>query len=191
VNFAAAARAPEHADRDFELSLAIIGRSAKQRTCPGHEGRGSCADEGAMAKIGRNEPCPCGSGKKYKRCCQTAVAPTPRPATVLSDTWTEPHRELCPCCVEKLEERADRVADELIAGHLDEAEALCRQFIADYPDEAEGLDLLSMILQERGERDQALDLLRRASAIAHARTEYDLEVRSNMRQRLTELELSA
>ncbi len=21
------------------------------------------------AKIGRNEPCPCGSGKKYKRCC--------------------------------------------------------------------------------------------------------------------------
>lgn len=22
-----------------------------------------------MAKIGRNEPCPCGSGRKYKRCC--------------------------------------------------------------------------------------------------------------------------
>ena len=21
-------------------------------------------------KIGRNEPCPCGSGKKYKRCCE-------------------------------------------------------------------------------------------------------------------------
>ncbi|HAS23481.1 MAG TPA: SecC motif-containing protein, partial [Idiomarina loihiensis] len=26
-----------------------------------------------MAKIGRNEPCPCGSGKKYKRCCMNAV----------------------------------------------------------------------------------------------------------------------
>jgi hypothetical protein len=24
---------------------------------------------GASASIGRNEPCPCGSGKKYKRCC--------------------------------------------------------------------------------------------------------------------------
>lgn len=23
----------------------------------------------SMAKIGRNDPCPCGSGKKYKRCC--------------------------------------------------------------------------------------------------------------------------
>jgi preprotein translocase subunit SecA len=22
-----------------------------------------------MAKAGRNEPCPCGSGKKYKKCC--------------------------------------------------------------------------------------------------------------------------
>ena len=22
-----------------------------------------------VAKVGRNEPCPCGSGKKYKKCC--------------------------------------------------------------------------------------------------------------------------
>jgi uncharacterized protein YecA (UPF0149 family) len=21
------------------------------------------------AEVGRNEPCPCGSGKKYKKCC--------------------------------------------------------------------------------------------------------------------------
>ena len=27
-----------------------------------------------MAKIGRNTPCPCGSGKKYKRCCQQKEA---------------------------------------------------------------------------------------------------------------------
>jgi preprotein translocase subunit SecA len=26
------------------------------------------------AKIGRNDPCPCGSGKKYKKCCGTAVS---------------------------------------------------------------------------------------------------------------------
>jgi uncharacterized protein len=24
---------------------------------------------GSTAKVGRNDPCPCGSGKKYKRCC--------------------------------------------------------------------------------------------------------------------------
>jgi uncharacterized protein len=25
------------------------------------------------SKIGRNDPCPCGSGKKYKRCCESAT----------------------------------------------------------------------------------------------------------------------
>ena len=24
----------------------------------------------AEKKVGRNEPCPCGSGKKYKKCCE-------------------------------------------------------------------------------------------------------------------------
>jgi uncharacterized protein YecA (UPF0149 family) len=23
----------------------------------------------SAAKVGRNDPCPCGSGKKYKKCC--------------------------------------------------------------------------------------------------------------------------
>ena len=28
-----------------------------------------------MPKIGNNEPCPCGSGKKYKKCCKMSVKP--------------------------------------------------------------------------------------------------------------------
>ena len=35
-----------------------------------------------MAKIGRNEPCPCGSGKKYKRCC---LNKQPAPSEVVKD----------------------------------------------------------------------------------------------------------
>jgi hypothetical protein len=32
-----------------------------------------------MKIVGRNAACPCGSGKKYKRCCevQTAIQPSP------------------------------------------------------------------------------------------------------------------
>lgn len=30
-----------------------------------------------MNKISRNEPCPCGSGKKYKRCCIDKISPFP------------------------------------------------------------------------------------------------------------------
>ena len=44
----------------------------------------------AMKKIGRNQPCPCGSGKKYKRCCgsplkQSATVPKPNvPSTPIT-----------------------------------------------------------------------------------------------------------
>lgn len=30
----------------------------------------------SKVKIGRNDPCPCGSGKKYKKCCEGQVSPT-------------------------------------------------------------------------------------------------------------------
>ena len=26
-----------------------------------------------MSKVGRNDPCPCGSGKKFKKCCEEKV----------------------------------------------------------------------------------------------------------------------
>ena len=31
------------------------------------------APKKAVAKVGRNDPCPCGSGKKYKQCCGKAA----------------------------------------------------------------------------------------------------------------------
>jgi preprotein translocase subunit SecA len=31
--------------------------------------RGKGSGGGTPGKVGRNDPCPCGSGKKYKRCC--------------------------------------------------------------------------------------------------------------------------
>ncbi|NLW91338.1 MAG: hypothetical protein GXY34_07030 [Syntrophomonadaceae bacterium] len=47
-----------------------------------------------MSKIGRNEPCPCGSGKKYKKCCMDkAVVEAAKKsfAKFLSNLWT--HRK--------------------------------------------------------------------------------------------------
>lgn len=36
-------------------------------------------------KVGRNDPCPCGSGKKYKKCCEMRLGPKRKfQATVLS-----------------------------------------------------------------------------------------------------------
>jgi hypothetical protein len=36
-----------------------------------------------MATVGRNEPCPCGSGKKYKHCCAAKAQQTPLGTKVL------------------------------------------------------------------------------------------------------------
>jgi preprotein translocase subunit SecA len=35
----------------------------------GPAGPGGRAEPRTGAKVGRNDPCPCGSGKKYKKCC--------------------------------------------------------------------------------------------------------------------------
>jgi predicted ATPase with chaperone activity len=37
-----------------------------------------------VPEIGRNDPCPCGSGKKYKRCCLLVRAEEERAVRVLS-----------------------------------------------------------------------------------------------------------
>jgi tetratricopeptide (TPR) repeat protein len=38
------------------------------------------ATEHSVSKTGRNDPCPCGSGKKMKKCCNGALEPKPLPA---------------------------------------------------------------------------------------------------------------
>lgn len=108
-----------------------------------------------------------------------------------ADAPAESHEDLCPCCVDELNERADHVLHELLAGRVDEAESLCHDFNRDFPGQAEGIDLLSMISERRGHRQRALSLLRQASDIAHANPEYDAETRSLMRERIRELELPA
>jgi preprotein translocase subunit SecA len=75
----------EARDRRREESQRLV-LSRGEMLAPPTDGEISMADESAMAmpeaeggtvvtfrregkKIGRNEPCPCGSGKKYKKCC--------------------------------------------------------------------------------------------------------------------------
>ncbi|MES2122964.1 MAG: SEC-C metal-binding domain-containing protein [Chlamydiota bacterium] len=37
-----------------------------------------------MQKVGRNDPCPCGSGKKYKKCCEEKLSRRKFHAEVIS-----------------------------------------------------------------------------------------------------------
>ncbi len=58
---------------DWAAQIRIIGRSYGDRLRPGGGVKGVTIRKTAgVSPVGRNDPCPCGSGKKYKKCCMTA-----------------------------------------------------------------------------------------------------------------------
>jgi preprotein translocase subunit SecA len=64
------------------LDQMALDRSAAQQMMMGGDGQGNGEGERPKLqpirrgpKVGRNDPCPCGSGKKYKKCCGAGTAP--------------------------------------------------------------------------------------------------------------------
>jgi preprotein translocase subunit SecA len=53
----------------------VMTESEKEKASVGQQSSGKKAEpiRNRTAKVGRNEPCPCGSGKKYKNCCMRQV----------------------------------------------------------------------------------------------------------------------
>jgi uncharacterized protein YecA (UPF0149 family) len=58
-----------------ERVLRIIpwGGFATKRSQRVDDSRNTHHTERRVEKVGRNDPCPCGSGRKYKKCCGSAV----------------------------------------------------------------------------------------------------------------------
>jgi tetratricopeptide (TPR) repeat protein len=100
-----------------------------------------------MKKPGRNEPCPCGSGKKYKQCCQrqdeTQATPARVAGTSVPDaiTLAMAHHE---------------------AGRLSQAEAIYQQILQAEPNNPRALRLLGLIAFQVGKYDIAVELIGRA-----------------------------
>jgi tetratricopeptide (TPR) repeat protein len=120
-----------------------------------------------MAKVGRNAPCPCGSGKKYKKCCllrqdgktQTDVQPM-RFIPVYTD----------------LDQLSNSVVDLIKQDRLDEAEAVSHKLLTDYPDQVDGLNRLAMVYEARGEKSKAADYYRKAADFAKSNPGFDKQM---------------
>lgn len=102
----------------------------------------------AAEKTGRNDPCPCGSGKKYKQCCR-------------QDGGVAEHAVTLETFVDKAIEVA---LEEHQAGRLSEAEALYRKILDVMPDCADALHLLGAIAHQRGNYEDAVALFKKAIA---------------------------
>ena len=112
-----------------------------------------------MAKVGRNEACPCGSGKKHKRCClpreeANAIARAAAQVAALQHFTFED---------DGLDAASNRVVDLIHAGRLDDAEAAARALLRDYPDVIDGLERLATVYQARGNSVNAADYYHKAA----------------------------
>ncbi|MBN8763179.1 MAG: SEC-C domain-containing protein [Thiobacillus sp.] len=101
-------------------------------------------------KIARNDPCPCGSGKKYKQCCLlTARQPAP-PASAAMDLTHE----------------LQRASAHYQAGQWREADAVCQQILQRSPNHPDALHMQGMIAYRIGMLDVAAVLLGSVAEIA-------------------------
>lgn len=86
-----------------------------------------------MSANGRNEPCPCGSGKKYKKCClegDKALVRQTRPAALPAIAEDDFVAELLP----KVDEAVDRLLSRLEKGQFENVEAGLEALLRKHPD---------------------------------------------------------
>jgi len=102
---------------------------------------------------GRNDPCPCGSGKKYKKCCMPARRHTP----------STPKPTAAPRRLDRARAHSERGNALRKRGHLEEAEAEYRKALARRPDAAQALVNLAGVLQATNRHAEAIGCLKRAT----------------------------
>jgi tetratricopeptide (TPR) repeat protein len=148
-----------------------------------------------MAKIGRNDPCACGSGKKYKKCCmardeaatravQPAAVPARRPSRA---NYFPEHDER-----DELIEASNAVVGMVQAGNLDAAEQAAHDLLARFPDVHDGYDRLGMVYEARGDHRQAADCYRKAITVIRDHPDnYDPAFETVFQKLVDRLELQA
>ena len=132
-----------------------------------------------MAKPGRNDRCPCGSGKKYKACCLTRDEAAEREQLAKAQVGRDERaaekrqslREVREAMLAKLsgsempeddlDEASNAVVALIRAGKLAEAEAAAHDLLVRYPEVPDGWDRLGMVHEQRGDNRQAADCYRK------------------------------
>jgi tetratricopeptide (TPR) repeat protein len=118
-----------------------------------------------VTMTGRNDPCPCGSGKKYKRCCLDAD----RAANAAADDQAVDH---------ELDRLSNSVLDLVRRKRFKRALEICQRLLDEYPDVDDGLERSAHVHAAMGDHARAADFYRRAFAFASApsrRIDYDPE----------------
>ena len=162
-----------------------------------------------MPKTGRNDPCPCGSGKKYKHCClekdlavELASAIAQRVELQAQKATQAAQRkdyqaELLESQAalqqaQALDAASNVVVDLVHAGRLDEAEQAARELLVRYPEVHDGYDRLGMVHEARGQFREAADCYRKVIEFTRANPEdYDARFVDSFLELIVKLEACA
>ena len=146
-----------------------------------------------MAKTGRNDPCHCGSGKKYKRCCEEKDEAASSAAAQAKAQASRARTDALLGALEKefyepdphdgLDEASNAVVDMVRAGKLDEAEAAANDLLARFPEVHDGYDRLGMVAEARGDKKLAAAYYRKIVDFARQRPNlYDPQLPANFQK---------
>jgi tetratricopeptide (TPR) repeat protein len=138
-----------------------------------------------MSKIGRNEPCPCGSGKKHKKCCyQVNQAPAGKQSQVNFDSL--PARDY-----DSLDDDSNRILDLIKQNKIDLAEQKAKNLIEKYPEVQDGFERLGMVYEAKKQNQLAVDMYQKALdfTIAHPENGYEEEFKDWYREKIKKLTL--
>ena len=114
--------------------------------------------------VGRNAPCPCGSGLPYKRCCRekdrAEQSARDRARSIAEREQQQAARRAQLEAWDEagaLDEASNAVVDLLEAGKLDEAEQAARELLERYPEVPDGHERLASVYEARGDQRQAAE----------------------------------
>ena len=118
--------------------------------------------------VGRNDPCPCGSGKKYKKCCigkePVARDSAPLPPTTWNELSVAEHARFEEE-VRRLDDLSNGAVDAIQAKRYEEAQRLCDELLREYPQMVDGHDRLGMLREAQGRFAEAAAEYAKALAI--------------------------
>ncbi|TAJ83675.1 MAG: tetratricopeptide repeat protein [Gallionellaceae bacterium] len=105
-----------------------------------------------MSKTGRNDPCPCGSGKKYKQCCM--------------------HKDSAPASANLVPLLLEQALTHHRKGELPQAETLYQQILTSDPNHPDALHLSGVIASQIGLYERAVALIGKAIALSPSSSMY-------------------
>ena len=122
----------------------------------------------------RNDPCPCGSGKRYKKCClkkakkaeqdREKLAETRQELEVLAKKLAAEGYFLEDDNLDELDDLSNSVPDLINEKKFDEALGVCARLLEEWPEVPDGFERSGMVYEAMGELDKAKDFYARALA---------------------------